>query len=79
MTEISQSEYYNWLKHSEIVCPESIRFSATCGIHEFGTIIRNQGTLYDLLWGNDVENNESVYWWGIKTLYKDFGQDGDGI
>jgi hypothetical protein len=88
MKKISEQEYNEWLKTADRVEDESPTFTSCCGPHEFAIIIHKNGMLYELCWGwypeedktpNPKYKYKTTCWWGIKTLHREFGQEGEGI
>lgn len=87
MVYLTQDEYYEWLKASAWISQGEM-FTSCCGPHEFSDIVRRDGNLYALYNGFYPEKDEdpnakyaykTVYWWGVKLLQRDDGQEGDGI
>lgn len=79
LQKITKEEYYNWLKTSDMVGNEYPVFTSCCGIHEFGMELHKNGNLYELFWGWYPEDGNTKYWYGIKELYREGGQEGDRI
>jgi hypothetical protein len=77
--EITQEEYYNFIKTADKVGNEYCSFSSCCGPHSFSTEIQKDGMLYELSWGWYVENKKTKYWYNMECLHKLSNQEGDGI
>lgn len=77
ITEIAKEEYDSWVEKSEVIEQERCTFSAYIGPHEFVSMIRNNGMLYELSYGWCTNSDE--HWYLINPLYRDNGQEGDGI
>lgn len=87
-TEISKEEYENWLKSADSVEDEHSIFTSCCGPHEFSRNIHVKGMLYELHWGWYPEEDtvpdakykyKDTFWWGIKEMWREDGQEGGGI
>jgi len=88
LKHITKDEYYEWLKSADKIDAEYPAFTSCGGPHEFVTSIHKDGMLYSLCFGwypeKDTDPNakykfKTIYWWGIQKLYKEPGQEGEGI
>ena len=85
--DITKEEYNEWLKSSKWISTGS-GLTSYSGLHDFSDIILKDGMLYELHYGWDVVPEtdpnskykyKEEYFWGIKKLYSDHGQEGEGI
>lgn len=85
---ITEDEFNVWMDGADVIEYSRPVITSCCGPHEFCHIICKGGMIYDMGWGWDIEKDESpdakypyktVYWWGIREMTKDAGQEGDGI
>ncbi len=71
--EITEQEYYDWLRKSKVVENESCVFSSMIGVHEYATGICYNGVFYQISWGeslterNEKGNRKICYW--IREYY----------
>jgi hypothetical protein len=88
MVNISEDEYNHWLMIADEVESDRATFTECCGSHEFDRYIHVRGMLYVLCHGWYPEEDtvpdakykyKTVYWWGIKKLWRENNQEGDGI
>lgn len=88
VTHITEEEYDKWLETSNLIGNNEPIFTSCCGPHEFAQDIIKDGIYYSLHSGwypeedttlNAKYKYKTTYWWGIKTLGKAAGQDGEGI
>lgn len=79
MKEITENEYNEFLKTSKIVVNEYCSFSSFCGPHSFTTEVINDGIRYELNWGWGWKDDHSKKDYSITELYKEIGQEGDGV
>jgi hypothetical protein len=81
ITELTEKEYYDFLKSVDrILTDEYCSFSSCCGPHTFTIEVLKNGIRYTANWGwgwNDNDKSKRNYY--ITTLYKEQGQEGDGI
>ncbi len=85
---ITEEEFNEWMDGANIIEYAIPVFTSFCGPHEFCNVISKGGVIYDMGYGWDIEKDESpdakypcktTYWWGIRKMKKDAGQEGDGI
>lgn len=79
ITEITEKEYYEWLKDSTIVEDRHFTFTSFNGYHEGSTIIMKNGKIYDLIDWFDYAKEGMISGSYIKELRMAPNQYGEGI
>ena len=80
MKELTKEEYVAFIMAADrIVQERTLEFHAFSGEYGYATIVEKAGIQYQLSDGMWYENRKPAYNYGIRTLHKSGGQEGDGI